>query len=222
MGSSECSPQELIEHDIRSDGGQAVTATAAQGRPSARGGCPLDVPMWHVMRISYGREFKAYDALCERGVECYVPMVPKPSYDRDGNRSSVRKSLIANTLFVRGTTQEVFDLKNALSGTLPLMFAMDHTKEPPVPMTIRDKTMEDFMEVTAQKADSLLWLDHPADVLVKGRKVRVTYGPLQGREGYVLRIKRDRRFVLSLDGLVSAAIMNVDDFRYDWVEPIGQ
>lgn len=206
---------------------------------STEGGCPLPMPksviipqmqeawkqfhtpVWHVMRVSYNRELKVGEYLRTLGFECYTPVIVEVNnFDKDGNRIKIEKSVLPNFLFVRATTDQIYQIKQRLPNDLPLHYYLDRTAEAPTPMTIPDKMMEDFIQEVEHRQEQLLWLDHPTDVFTRGRKVRVIYGPLTGREGFVLRIKRDRRFVLTLNGLCSAAIMNVADFHYDWVEPI--
>lgn len=178
----------------------------------------MHIPSWHVMRISYHRELKLQAYLQSIGVQCYVPTKREKLYDKKGNLVVKVRSLVPNYIFVHDTTQGIYELKHSLPAEFPLMYVYD--KSTRQPMIVPDKMMTDFMEETQNVDNAILYLDHPEDVFKKGTRVRVTYGPLKGREGYVLRIKRERRFVLSLEGLVSAAVMTADNFRFDWAEPI--
>lgn len=178
-----------------------------------------NVVQWHVMRVSYHREQKVSDYLTPLGWECYVPQKTVLVLDAEGNSTKRVVDLLPNIIFIKASWRMLYELKSSLPHDYPLHYIIDHTKPGNVPLVVPDKMMEDFIHYTTQHADSLLWLDHPEDVFTKGRRVRVVFGPLAGCEGYVLRIKRNKRFVLSLNGFVSAAVMNAD-CRHDWMEPI--
>lgn len=178
-----------------------------------------NIVRWYVMRVSYNREQKVADYLSGLGYECYVPKKTQITYNEEGDRLARVVDVLPNILFVRASWHQLYELKDTIPSDYPLLYLLDHTKAGTPPMFIPDKMMNDFIEQTTERPESLLWLDHPADVFTKGKRVRVTCGPLAGYEGYVLRIKRNRRFVLSLNGLVSAAVMSAD-CRHDWLEPL--
>ena len=54
-------------------------------------------------------------------------------------------------------------------------------------------------------ADEALYLEDLGSKLREGQKVRVKNGPLAGVEGVVMRVKRSRRVVVELPGLMAIA-----------------
>ncbi len=179
----------------------------------------INMVRWHVMRVSYHRERKVYDYLTAQGIECYLPKKLDITYNETGARQVREVDVLPNILFVKQSRHELYQLKRILPYDIPLHYFCDRTKPGNPPLVIPDKMMSDFICHTTQRPESFLWLDHPADVFVKGKRVRVVHGPLAGCEGYVMRVKRNLRFVLSLEGLVSAAVMTTE-CQYDWLEPI--
>lgn len=87
-----------------------------------------------------------------------------------------------------------------------------------LPMTVPEKEMQDFIRVTGNCDCDIDYLDKPEIVYTKGRKVEITYGPFCGVTGYVLRIRRDRKVVVTVSGLVSAVISA--DMRPEWLKLI--
>ena len=87
-----------------------------------------------------------------------------------------------------------------------------------LPMTVPKKEMEDFIRVTSNNEYDFFYLEDPGIVFSKGQKVRISYGPLCGITGYVMRIKRDRKVVVTINGLISAAI--TADMKPEWLRPV--
>lgn len=77
------------------------------------------------------------------------------------------------------------------------------------PIVVPDDQMEVFRIVTSvldAKVDVLPGT--PEDYAV-GDKVRVTDGPFKGAEGYVRRIRKDRRLVIIVSGVAALATVHV-------------
>ncbi len=179
-------------------------------------GCPFDMPEWYVIRVTYGRERKLSEVLKERGVTYFLP-TKVVHYNRrsDGKLRKKLVSAIPNLIFLFSTRAHIQALKEEMEARIPMRYLMDRATHEP--MTIRKRQMEDFIRL-ASEDDNLLYLDNPDVVLEKGQPVEVTYGPFQGIQGYVLRIRRDRKVVLVLNGLLAAAIKA--EIKMDWVKKL--
>ena len=158
------------------------------------------------MRVTYGRELKLQKLLHDKGIECYVPVTTK------GNR---KVSAIANLIFIFTTKEIIQTTKIEMESIIPVRYFMDRTIGKP--MTVPKKEMEDFIRLTSNNEDGFFYLENPGIVFSKGQKVRISYGPLCGINGYVLRIKRDRKVVVTINGLISAAI--TADLKPEWLKP---
>ena len=67
---------------------------------------PKGVPHWYALRVTYGREKKAYDYLVGKHVEAYYPTV-KTVKEVGGKRKTIEESRLPNIFFARGTEDEI-------------------------------------------------------------------------------------------------------------------
>ena len=73
------------------------------------------------------------------------------------------------------------------------------------PTAIPDKEMEVFMFVCSAGKQGLTYLGDDRPEYHQGDLVRVTDGPFKGAEGHIKRIKKDRRLVVTIPGIVAVA-----------------
>lgn len=74
------------------------------------------------------------------------------------------------------------------------------------PAAIPDRQMTAFRLVTESGASGLeFFADDDFTRFQEGGKVRVKEGPFKGAEGYIKRIRKDRRLLVSIDGVVAVA-----------------
>ena len=173
------------------------------------GGCPPVVSSgnkWFVMRVTYSRELKAQKLLQEAGVECFIPMV----YERKEKKKNYVPA-VHNLIFVRSSRDFLDDYKRKVESECPLRYMMD--KSTGLPMVVRDKEMDDFIRVTKENDEGILYLDDPSAAATKGTPVEIVSGPFKGVKGKLLRIRRDRKVVLQLAGLIAVA---VDGIPMEW------
>lgn len=148
------------------------------------------------MRVTYSRELKAQKLLQEAGVECFVPAVH-------------------NLIFVHSTRDFLDSYKRKVEGDCPLRYMIDRSTG--LPMVVRDKEMEDFIRVTAEKDEGIIYLDNPSAIVTKGTPVEIVSGPFKGVRGKLLRIRRDRKVILQLAGVLAVA---VDGIPMQWCKVI--
>ena len=178
------------------------------------GGCPPVVSSsdikWFALRVTYSRELKAQKLLQEAGAECFIPMV----CDRN-NEKECYVPAVHNLIFVHSTRDFLDSFKHKVERGCPLRYMMDRSTG--LPMVVRDKEMEDFIRVTAEKDEGILYLDNPSVIVTKGTPVELVSGPFKGVRGKLLRIRRDRKVVLQLAGVVAVA---VDGIPMQWCKVI--
>lgn len=139
---------------------------------------------WYAIRVTYGRERKFCEALEEKGFETFVPAV-------------------SNLCFVRSQKAGLDDYMAGMGEACPARYIWDRATRKPI--VVPDKAMDDFIRVSRIMADEALYLDDLGSKIREGQKVRVKNGPLAGVEGVVLRVKRSRRVVVELPGLMAIA-----------------
>ena len=78
-------------------------------------------------------------------------------------------------------------------------------RETKKPAVIPDPEMEAFMLVTSTDDPGLEYLPEAPAELRRGDRVRVTEGVFKGAEGYIRRVKGNRRLIVSIEGVVAVA-----------------
>ncbi len=162
---------------------------------------------WFAIRVSYGRVLKVADSLREDGFECFVPMCRK-KVDKDGKKIFVTVPAVSNLGFVHTTRSRLEEYFEGMGEDRPAHFMWDRSTRKP--MIVSDKAMADFMHVCQIMSDEALYLKDITDKLRLGQKVRVIDGPFKGVEGTVLRIRRSRRVVVEIPGLLAVATTYID------------
>lgn len=122
---------------------------------------------------------------------------------------------------IKGLAREVYAPRRVISS---LMFVYttpgnleyirkDHYKElkvysqpgDNVPFQIPESQMEVFKFVTSMEDKNLERIDPEAVNYKAGERVRVTGGIFKGAEGYIKRIRGNKRLVVSIEGVVAVA-----------------
>lgn len=122
----------------------------------------------------------------------------------DGLETYVQK-IIPSLLFVRCTRQQILGLRRRFSGMLSIYSDTSGS----TPCTIPDNQMSVFMLVTSNGVDGIDYLGEDRPEYHTGDRVRVTAGIFQGAEGHVKRIRRDRKLIISIDGVAAVAIAHI-------------
>lgn len=169
-----------------------------------------DTKAWFPMRVTYSREMKVKDELERLGIECFVPMTYRLVDAEGENPHRELMPAINNLVFVRSSQERISSLKAANEVLEPLRYMMDHTagRKPEI-MTVPDWQMENFLRVASKTDDSVMFLDENTIIGKVGKRVRIMGGQFEGVEGVIRRVKRCKRVVVALDGLLSVAIAYV-------------
>ncbi|MBQ9462548.1 MAG: UpxY family transcription antiterminator [Bacteroidales bacterium] len=142
---------------------------------------------WYALRAYWNRLEQVKELLEEKGVEYYAQKV-LPSY------------VFVHTTLDKLEAMRRFEYDNDLH-----RFYVYWDKEKKRPSVIPDKEMEVFKIVSSAKEAGLELLGDDMEKYHKGDKVRVLDGPFKGAEGHVVRIKKDRRLVVTISGIAAMA-----------------
>ncbi|MBR5905702.1 MAG: UpxY family transcription antiterminator [Bacteroidales bacterium] len=138
---------------------------------------------WYALKVFWRKINPVEEKFDEMGLEYYA------------------QSILPSYLFVRTDNQTIKKLRLEFFGKF-YVYSDYVTKEPTV---VPDKELEIFRIVTSAGDTGLQFLDEDAEKYRKGDKVRVIDGPFKGAEGYVVRIKKDRRLVVTISGVAAIA-----------------
>lgn len=148
------------------------------------------------------------------GIENFIPM--HYGYVSKSGRQ-VRKlvPVIHNLVFVRASRVRIDRMKNEIS--VPVRYIMD--KETHSPIIIPERQMRNFIAVAGTNEEQLIYLEPAAVAFRKGQRVRVTGGLFEGVEGEFIRVKNDRRVVVSIQGVMAVATTFIHP---SFIEPINE
>lgn len=138
---------------------------------------------WYAIKAFWRRTASIIEMLDEKGFEYYS------------------QNILPSFLFLHTDRITIKRLQGDCYGKY-YVYADRKTKEPSV---IPDREIEIFRIVTSSGATGLEFLDDNPEKYQKGDKVRVTDGPFKGAEGYVVRLKKDRRLVVTISGVAAIA-----------------
>lgn len=138
---------------------------------------------WYAIKVFWKRTARIREELDELGFEYYA------------------QNLIPSYVFIR--TDEV-SIKRFASRQFGFIY-LYCDRETRKPSVVPDKEMEIFKIVTRVAETGLDFLDDNPEKYRVGDLVRVTDGPFKGVEGYVRRIRKDRRLVVIITGVAAVA-----------------
>lgn len=163
-----------------------------------------DVPHWYALRVTYGREKKAYDYLVGKHVEAYYPTVTTIKIV-DGKRKSVEESRLPNIFFARGTKEEIKSFVYDNVNLPHLRFYYHHFHEGArvvkEPLIVPDYQIESLKIICASEAEDIILVPSDVHKFKKGQSVRVTDGSFKGVTGKVARYHGQQRVAIIIEGL---------------------
>ncbi|MCD8236341.1 MAG: UpxY family transcription antiterminator [Prevotellaceae bacterium] len=169
---------------------------------------PKDVPHWYALRVTYGREKRAYDYLIGKHVEAYYPTI-KTVKEVDGKRKSVEESRLPNIFFARGTEEEIksFVYDNVNLPYLRFYYRHFHegarvTREP---LIVPDYQIESLKIICASEAEDIILELSNVRKFEQGQTVRIIDGAFKGVVGKVARYQGQQRVAVIIDGLFTVA-----------------
>ena len=151
-------------------------------------------PRWHVLRATYARELKVQTALQEKGIRTFIPMMWR------------EKKLVpaVSGLVFALATREALDLYiRSFGDARPVNYYWDRTTN--APLTVPAKAMEDFITIASTLDEDLIYLTEVSDKLREGQEVTILEGPFKGVQGRIVRIKKNRRVMVELPGMMAVA-----------------
>jgi len=142
---------------------------------------------WYALRVFWNRVGQVKEMLDAKNIEYYSQTI-LPSY------------VFVHTDLDTLETIRKYEYDNDLH-----RFFVYWDKEKHLPVVVPDKELEIFRIVTSAGSTGLQFLGEDPSAYQQGDKVRVTDGPFRGAEGYIKRIKKDRRLVVTISGVVAIA-----------------
>ena len=132
----------------------------------------------------------------------------KPGMTQTGKpgTTKLQKKLVpavSNLCFVQWTQADVERYIQGYGDKSPVHFYWDRTSSSR--LVVPDKAMEDFIKVSSSMDEDLIYITEISEKLREGQTVMVKNGPFQGVEGKVVRIRKSRRVLVELPGMLAVA-----------------
>ena len=179
-------------------------------------GCPehssegvLSSCQWFVLRVTYSRELKIKDTLDKRGVSTFVPMMWK-KVEKEGNTRKMLVPAVSNLCFVFWTKADIDAFISEFGDKSPVHYYWDRTSSRP--MTVPSKAMDDFVKVASSLDEDLIYITEISDKLREGQIVKVRSGAFAGVEGKIVRIRKSRRLMVELPGMLAVASTYINPY----------
>ena len=180
---------------------------------------------WYALKVFYGKVFDIEAKLADMDLETYIPVrkdllkgeehmralrrLATPDDRRRDNQFVQagpliykRVPIVTSLLFVRAPKERVKEIEDTVQDKGFIYRTADRKGEAVIP----DKQMAMFQLVCSSGAEGLeFFADDDMTRYKTGDRVRVLEGPLQGAEGYIKRIRKDRRLLVAIEGFIAVA-----------------
>lgn len=184
-----------------------LDSTRPIGNLNAKIGCPENTSVgvlssWYALRATYSRELKVQSMLNEKGFRTFVPMMWR-SQTADGKQEKKLVPAVNNLVFVYAAKTDLDAFIRSFGDSRPVNYYWDRTTD--APLTVPSKAMEDFIKIASSMDEDLIYLTEISEKLKEGQKVTITDGPFKGVEGKIVRIRKNRRVMVELPGMLAVA-----------------
>lgn len=152
---------------------------------------------WYAVYTRANHEKRVAEQFGERSVQHFIPLYDSVRRWKD-RQVKLRMPLFPGYLFVRVTPREQIRVLQ-----VPGVARLVGFSGSPTPLA--DEEIEGLRDALAEGVRA-----EPHPYLRVGRRVRITTGPLSGREGILKRWKGDLRVVLSTDLIQRSVLVDVD------------
>lgn len=165
-----------------------------------------EVLHWYALRVTYGREKKAYDYLVGKGIEAFYPTTTTVKIV-NGKKRSVEESRLPNIFFARGTEEEIksFVYDNVNLPYLRFYYRHSHegTRVIKEPLIVPDCQMDSLKIICASEAKDIILVPTDVHKFKVGQTVRIIDGGFKGVVGRVARYQGQQRVAVIIDELLT-------------------
>lgn len=191
----------ILRHDIRIRDNRAESVGLGAkpwGEKEDRTMELNDQKQWYAIRTFHNKATTVCRIAEREEVEWYTPIREEELLE--GGEVVVRHTpLMPSLLFLRANEGFIARLRVETQDNI-LPYCEPGTAKP---KPIADDEMELFRFVATTAARSLEPVDEK--LLTQGSRVRITGGVFEGKVGYIVRVRGDRRFVVSIKGVATIA-----------------
>ncbi len=161
-----------------------------------------EIPRWYALKVFFNKTSQLKSKIKVQDVETFIPMQTVERYDSTGLHYE-EKPLVNSLMFIH--CRESWLLAFRREYYQDFMYYRRAGSHLPGP--INDDEMRMFMFVTSvDNGKNLRYFGEDSSGFRMGQKVRVIGGIYKGAEGYIKRIKKDRKLIVSISGVAVVAV----------------
>jgi transcription antitermination factor NusG len=162
---------------------------------------------WYVLFAANGKAAKINHCLKKANIECFFPLYYKEKRIKNSERTKpALQPLIGNLVFVKSSKECLAPLLREIRLRFSItddLYYRDLGSGKII--VVSEKQMLNFIAVAGCTQERIIYFSNDDVNFEKGTRVRITGGVFAGIEGIFMRIKGDRRVVVSLPNLLSVA-----------------
>ena len=166
---------------------------------------------WYALKVYFNKVSDMEAEITAAGVEAYVPYLKKEK------ETDKPVAIVPSLMFFRSSERFARKLKDQVQGR-----AMVYTRRMETgwaPAAIPDKEMNIFRLVVSSGDEGLEYFESDTRVFHRGERVRVTGGMFAGAEGQIVRVKGNRRLIVSLTGICAIATSYIPQCFLEKLDP---
>jgi transcription antitermination factor NusG len=188
--------------------------------PESHVSCLDSQPLWYVLFAANGKAGKIKPYLDEVGIECFFPLYSKERKIRGSERyERIFLPLLSNLIFVKSSKESLNPVLEEVKSDLNIssdLYYRDLCSKKGI--VVPENQMQNFIAVAGNEKEQVIYLSNEEVNLKKGMKVRITGGVFTGIEGVFMRIKGDKRLVVSIPDLFSVATAYIPSCHVQTIE----
>lgn len=131
-------------------------------------------------------------------IETYIPC-EETLMEHNGIKKKLRRPVINSLMFFRSTVRRALEVQRQFMNKVILYTRQKELKK--LPLAIPEREMDIFMLVTSSGEQGMEYFGEDNPKFYKGERVRVIDGKFKGAEGVICRIKKNRRLVVTVQGV---------------------
>lgn len=172
---------------------------------------------WYIVYKGKTRGNSLTDWLDKAHIEYYEPKRVVEVFNPESSEMEETETFVISNLIFIHTNDNIYNIIKRFVG-LRYPFIDHMTGRPAV---VKHKEMKRFImsieKSTEQKVEEPILLQQPYSFFSRYKKVKIIGGSLEGMEGYVVRVRKDRKLVISL-GTMAVAVSGLHRWQLKPIE----
>ena len=186
----------MLDNNRHNDSTSHLSSVRCQNPSSQESGFS-----WFALRTPHSRELKVKEMLDEKGVRTFVPMICRRRRVGEKVENQLLPA-VSNICFVFWTRDKIDSFIRNVAEKMPVQYYCDPAG---TPIIVPEKAMCDFITIASSMDEELIYLTEISSKFQESQSVKVKSGTLAGVKGKLVRIRKSRRILVELPGMLAIA-----------------